>query len=35
MDEAEVGQIEAWVELDVGKADHHATVVSAAGESAV
>lgn len=32
MDETEVGQIEAWVGLDVGKADHHATVVSAAGE---
>jgi transposase len=33
MDESEVGRIEAWVGLDVGKADHHATVVSAAGES--
>jgi transposase len=33
MDETEVGQFEAWVGLDVGKADHHATVVSAAGES--
>src|SRR5688572_20615915 len=32
MDESEVGRIEAWVGLDVGKADHHATVVSAAGE---
>jgi hypothetical protein len=30
--DGEVGQIEAWVGLDVGKADHHATVVSAAGE---
>ena len=33
MDETEVGQIEAWVGLDVGKQDHHATVVSAAGEA--
>lgn len=33
MDESEVGQIEAWVGLDVGKADHHATVISAVGES--
>jgi transposase len=32
MDETEVGQIEAWVGLDVGKQDHHATVISAAGE---
>jgi transposase len=32
MDESEVGRIEAWVGLDVGKEDHHATVVSAAGE---
>ena len=32
MDETEVGRIEAWVGLDVGKQDHHATVVSAAGE---
>jgi Transposase len=32
MDETEVGRIEAWVGLDVGKEDHHATVVSAAGE---
>jgi transposase len=32
MDESEVGWIEAWVGLDVGKQDHHATVVSAAGE---
>ena len=31
MDETEVGQIEAWVGLDVGKQDHHATVISAAG----
>jgi transposase len=32
MDETEVGRVEAWVGLDVGKEDHHATVVSAAGE---
>jgi hypothetical protein len=32
MDETEVGQIASWVGLDVGKQDHHATVVSAAGE---
>jgi|SRR5215211_190677 hypothetical protein len=32
MDETEVGQIGSWVGLDVGKEDHHATVVSAAGE---
>jgi transposase len=32
MDETEVGRIEAWVGLDVGKQDHHATVVSTAGE---
>jgi transposase len=32
MDETEVGQIEAWVGLDVGKAEHHASVLSAAGE---
>jgi hypothetical protein len=32
MEESEVGRIEAWVGLDVGKEDHHATVVSAAGE---
>jgi transposase len=32
MDETEVGRIEAWVGLDVGKQDHHATVISAAGE---
>ena len=32
MDETEVGQIASWVGLDVGKEDHHATVVSAAGE---
>jgi hypothetical protein len=32
MDETEVGQIATWVGLDVGKEDHHATVVSAAGE---
>jgi hypothetical protein len=25
MDETEVGRIEAWVGLDVGKEDHHAT----------
>jgi transposase len=27
-----VGAIESWVGLDVGKADHHATVLDAAGE---
>jgi transposase len=32
MDETEVGRIETWVGLDVGKADHHATAVSAEGE---
>ena len=32
MDEIEVGRIASWVGLDVGKQDHHATVVSAAGE---
>jgi transposase len=32
MDETEVGRIEAWVGLDVGKAEHHASVLSAAGE---
>ncbi len=32
MDETEVRQITSWVGLDVGKEDHHATVVSAAGE---
>jgi hypothetical protein len=32
MDESEVGRIEAWVGLDVGKEDHHATVISATGE---
>ena len=32
MDETEVGRIASWVGLDVGKEDHHATVVSAAGE---
>ncbi len=32
MDESDVGQIEAWVGLDVGKADHHATIISAVGE---
>ena len=32
MDETEVGRIASWVGLDVGKQDHHATVVSAAGE---
>jgi transposase len=32
MDETAVGQIASWVGLDVGKEDHHATVVSAAGE---
>jgi hypothetical protein len=31
MDETEVGRIASWVGLDVGKQDHHATVVSAAG----
>jgi transposase len=30
--ETEVGHIASWVGLDVGKQDHHATVVSAAGE---
>jgi predicted anti-sigma-YlaC factor YlaD len=32
MDESEVGRIASWVGLDVGKQDHHATVVSAVGE---
>jgi transposase len=32
MDETEVGRIASSVGLDVGKQDHHATVVSAAGE---
>jgi Transposase len=32
MDETEVRQIEAWAGLEVGKEDHHATVLSAAGE---
>ena len=32
MDETEVGRIASWVGLDVAKEDHHATVVSAAGE---
>jgi transposase len=32
MDEIDVGGIACWVGLDVGKDDHHATVVSAAGE---
>jgi transposase len=32
MDETEAAQIASWVGLDVGKQDHHATVVSAAGE---
>jgi hypothetical protein len=32
MDETEVGRIASWVGLDVGKEDHHATVISAAGE---
>ncbi len=32
MDDTEVGQIASWVGLDVGKQDHHATVISAAGE---
>lgn len=35
MDESEVGRIASWVGLDVGKEDHHATVVSAAGERLV
>jgi transposase len=33
MEETVVGQIEAWIGLDVGKAEHHASVLSAAGES--
>jgi transposase len=32
MDDIQVGQIASWVGLDVGKQDHHATVISAAGE---
>lgn len=32
MEEIEIGRIESWVGLDVGKEAHHATVVSAAGE---
>jgi transposase len=32
MDDTQVGQIASWVGLDVGKQDHHATVISAAGE---
>jgi transposase len=32
MGEIRVGQIASWVGLDVGKQDHHATVISAAGE---
>jgi transposase len=32
VDETEVDRIEAWVGLDVGKAEHHASVLSAAGE---
>jgi transposase len=32
MDESEIGRIEVWVGLDVGKEDHHATVITAAGE---
>jgi transposase len=32
MDDTEVGRIASWVGLDVGKQDHHATVISAAGE---
>jgi Transposase len=32
MDDTQVGQIVSWVGLDVGKEDHRATVVSAAGE---
>ena len=32
MDERAVSQIESWVGLDVGKAEPHATVLSAAGE---
>ena len=32
MDEIAVAQIAAWVGLDVGKGEHHATVLSATGE---
>jgi hypothetical protein len=32
MDDTEVGRIGSWVGLDVGKQDHHATVISAVGE---
>jgi transposase len=32
MDDTQVGQIASWVGLDVGKQDHHATVISTAGE---
>ena len=32
MDDTEVGHIASWVGLDVGKQDHHATVISAVGE---
>jgi len=32
MDEIAVGQIVSWVGLDVGKHEHHATVLSATGE---
>jgi transposase len=32
MDEFEVGPLVSWVGLDVGKHEHHATVVSATGE---
>ena len=31
MGEVEVGRIEVWVGLDVGKQDHHATALSASG----
>ncbi len=27
-----MGEILTWIGLDVGKADHHATVIDAAGE---
>ncbi len=32
MDEIAVSQIAAWIGLDVGKSEHHATVLSATGE---
>lgn len=32
MGETRAGQIASWVGLDVGKQDHHATVISATGE---